>query len=314
MVKVVVAGGGGSVAREIIEGILAKKKHRVTVLTRHDVTDPHADGISWIKADYHDKKALVELLRGADVVLSFVLPGLDPGNIAQRNLIDACIEAGVKRFAPSEWAASSNSGLSAYAGKDEVREYLEAVNQQNKVLEYCLFQPGLFTNYFTYPHMSGKHLAMISTLYADFENRQAILIDDGDQPCTHTLVQDFAGVVAEALDYPHEWPVIGGVRGWQTTPADLVKLGEKLRGGPFTIHGISSADLETQGLQTAWVPVFEHHALPKSEEISKIVSTDILRGIPRGAWSVSDEWNKLLPSFKFTDPEEFLRSHWKGME
>jgi uncharacterized protein YbjT (DUF2867 family) len=72
--------------------------------TEQDVVDFQADGIIRTKADYHDKKALVELLRGADVVLSFVLPFSDPGNVSQINLINASVEAGVKRFASSEWA------------------------------------------------------------------------------------------------------------------------------------------------------------------------------------------------------------------
>ena len=37
-------------------------------------------------------------------MLSFIPPFFDPENTAHKNLIDASIEAGVKRFAPSEWA------------------------------------------------------------------------------------------------------------------------------------------------------------------------------------------------------------------
>ena len=46
----------------------------------------------------------MDALRNVDVVLSFILPFSDSGNIAQKTLIDACIDAGVRRFAPSEWA------------------------------------------------------------------------------------------------------------------------------------------------------------------------------------------------------------------
>jgi hypothetical protein len=74
----------------------------------------------------------------------------------------------------------------------------------------------------------------MSVHYIDFEYRQAILVDDGEQPVTFTLVQDLAALVAEALDYPGEWPAIGGVQGWQTTSAELVKLGEKIREGILT--------------------------------------------------------------------------------
>jgi len=37
-------------------------------------------------------------------VLSFITAQTDPDNIAQKTLIDASIEAGVKRFAPNEWS------------------------------------------------------------------------------------------------------------------------------------------------------------------------------------------------------------------
>jgi hypothetical protein len=37
-------------------------------------------------------------------VLSFVTTQEDPASTVQKNLIDAAVQAGVKRFAPSEWS------------------------------------------------------------------------------------------------------------------------------------------------------------------------------------------------------------------
>ena len=53
--------------------------------------------------DYSDKMSLVDALKDIHTVLSFIQLLSDPGEVAQKNLIDACIEAGVKRFAPSEY-------------------------------------------------------------------------------------------------------------------------------------------------------------------------------------------------------------------
>lgn len=61
------------------------------------------DGVTWHVADYGDKNELAKSLYGIHTVLSFVQLLKDPGEQSQRNLIDACILAGVKRFAPSEW-------------------------------------------------------------------------------------------------------------------------------------------------------------------------------------------------------------------
>lgn len=61
-------------------------------------------GVTWKKADYSDKKLLAGILGGIHTVLSFVGGPQDPGSVIQKNLIDAAITAGVKRFAPSEWS------------------------------------------------------------------------------------------------------------------------------------------------------------------------------------------------------------------
>jgi hypothetical protein len=53
--------------------------------------------------NYDDKIELVEALQGIHTVLSFIQLLSDPENKSQKNLIDAAIVAGVKRFAPSEW-------------------------------------------------------------------------------------------------------------------------------------------------------------------------------------------------------------------
>ena len=86
-----------------------------------------------IKLNYTHKPSLIQQLRGVDVVLSLVVTWHDPENIAQRNLIDACILVGVRRFAPSEWAVRIYCGIDAYKGKYEVWEYLKEVNQNKKV-------------------------------------------------------------------------------------------------------------------------------------------------------------------------------------
>lgn len=57
-----------------------------------------------MKVDYSNKLSLIDTLHGAEVVLSFIVVSRDLGNVAQKNLIDAAVVAGVKRFAPSEWS------------------------------------------------------------------------------------------------------------------------------------------------------------------------------------------------------------------
>ena len=59
--------------------------------------------MAWVKANYDDPAQLAEILHGVDTVLSFIVAHSDPGSQAQKNLIEAAVQAGVRRFAPSEW-------------------------------------------------------------------------------------------------------------------------------------------------------------------------------------------------------------------
>lgn len=110
------------------------------------------------------------------------------------------------------------------------REYLNEINKEKKVIEYCLFQPGLFTNYLATPYKTAKYLDMFGTPY-DFNNRRMLLVEGGDDNLiTFTTVQDFAQVVAKAVEFEGEWPVVGGMAGTQMSTGGLVALGEKVRG------------------------------------------------------------------------------------
>jgi NmrA-like family protein len=55
--------------------------------------------------DYEDTEHLAQTLTGVHTLLCFITPQSDPGNTAQKNLIDAAIKGGVVRYAPSEWAS-----------------------------------------------------------------------------------------------------------------------------------------------------------------------------------------------------------------
>jgi hypothetical protein len=59
--------------------------------------------INWRKVNYDDKEDLAKALQGVHTVLSFVQTLSDPTQSAQKNLIDAAIMVGVRRFAPSEY-------------------------------------------------------------------------------------------------------------------------------------------------------------------------------------------------------------------
>lgn len=61
--------------------------------------------------------------------------------------------------------------------------------------------------------------------------------------------------------------------------------------------------------------MLEHPAIPKEEieSFSKMALGGTLIGMAKAAYTIpTDEWNKLLPSYKFVDIEEFLSEAWSG--
>lgn len=43
-----------------------------------------------------------------------------------------------------------------------------------------------------------------------------------------------------------------------------------------------------------------------------MVVPGLLLSFSAGAWNVTDEWNQLLPDYKFTQADEFLAEAWNG--
>ncbi|KAI8238394.1 hypothetical protein K4K54_000007 [Colletotrichum sp. SAR 10_86] len=320
MVKIAIVGGSSNVGSEVHDALVARGKHEIILLSRKDApAQKLAPGVQWVKTDY-EVDHLTKILGGVETVLSFVSGPADPTNTSQsdtqKNLIDACIQAGVKRFAPSEWATSKFDHLFWYSFKQVTRDYLAEVNKEKKVLEYCLFQPGLFTNYLTYPFSSSKHVTQLETP-VDFKQCRALVVDGGeDVPLTFTTAQDLARVVALAVEYEGEWPLVGGIKGAEITVRQLIALGEKVRGKPFAIEKLKKEDLEASKVTSSWTLEVKHPSIPP--ETRKAVAASLLSGIllgfSAGCFNTSSEWNQLLPDFKFTQPEEFLSQAWKSIE
>ena len=64
----------------------------------------------------------------------------------------------------------------------------------------------------------------------DFGAGHALVTEEGLGWHVYTTVQDFAKVVARALDYEGRWPEDGGVVGDRIQQKDIVDLAEKYRG------------------------------------------------------------------------------------
>ncbi|OAQ70229.1 hypothetical protein VFPPC_02732 [Pochonia chlamydosporia 170] len=320
MVTIAIAGATSQLAREVLDALVATGKHKIIALIRKNPNDfPPLPGVQWIQTTYEDKTELVRLLQGVHTLLCFYAVHLDPGSETQKRLIDAAVEAGVKRYAPSEWSTGeklkeSTDVLAWYAGKVEISQYLENFNQQKKVLEYTKFQPGAFMNFLAHPRKTSKHVSTIS-LQIDLQNRTALTVDGRlDAEITYTTVQDIANVVARAVDYEGVWPTVGGIRGHKITARQLLDIAGRVLGQPIRVELLKMEDLAAGELKTENYPRLDLPSIPEDqvEAFSKTATIGVLISISNGVWNVSDEWNRLLPDYEFTQIEDFIRTAWGG--
>ncbi|KAI2615531.1 NAD(P)-binding protein [Hypoxylon sp. NC1633] len=316
MTKIAIVSASSQLAREVIDKLVETKKHEIIALVRKDPSQyPPQPNVKWVQTNY-EKGELVGLFHGVETVLCFFPVHLDAGNATQKRLIDAAVEAGVKRFAPSEWACgvkleSSLDAIPWYAGKIEVGHYLENLNKERKVIEYTRFQLGSFMNYLGHPHKTTNHVATIPFGF-DFEHQYATVVEGSlDSVFTFTTVQDIAGVVARAVEYEGEWPAIGGIRGSRITVGEMLQLGESI-GKPFTINWLNKSDLEAEKRTTEHMQGFDlHNSSP--EQLGAFLqwaTRGILLAVTRGVYDVTDEWNKILPDYEFTQVEDFVKKLW----
>ncbi len=79
-------------------------------------------------------------------------------------------------------------------------------------------------------------------------------------------------------------------------------------GGPYEIETLEVEDLKAGIVKTASLPLLAHASLPEEERVkfSKMILRGLTLNAATGAGTVSNEWNKIFPDYKFVTAEEFL--------
>ncbi|KAK7966217.1 uncharacterized protein PG986_000494 [Apiospora aurea] len=298
MVKTAVAGGAGQVAREIIDTLVASEKHEITIFSRRrNAPTGLPSATKWQTVDYQDKNSLMQGLQGVHTLLSFVQLLSDPNQKSQKNLIDAAALAGAKRFAPSECGSKGTTDMGWWDGKQKIRDYLEEVNSAEKVLEYTLFQLGLFLDYLAFPHKTANHVEPLQIGF-NFERLRAMVVEGHeDAVITLTTAADLAAIVARAVESEGTWPTTSGIRGNRLTFSQIIAIGERVRGRPFEVGKVKLEDLEAGELTSSWDLEAVHKAVSPDEASAfhKTVSIGFLLSSVKGALGLFRRYEPDIP-------------------
>ena len=298
MVKVALAGATGSgLGATILSAILDTRKHQVVVLSRSPNPSLTAKGVEVRPVSYTDHTSLTSALRGVHTVLSTIGSfNRDDMRDSQLAVIAAAKEAGVKRFAPSEFAIREYQDWDLYAGKTPVWEAAKASG-----MECTQFTCGIFMNYLgTGTPKDGTEALSGLRPWNFVINTNAGTADvpgDGNTKLTLTRLQDVGKFVAAALDLD-KWEEEMGMVGDTKSYNEVISAIEKVTKRKMLVKKNSEDELKK---------------LIKEVEGARFYN-QVRLSVAQGKVQVRPTLNELAPDIEPWTVEKFLETYWGGVE
>lgn len=189
-------------------------------------------GVEVKKVDYTSSHSLIDALKGHDVALSTIAYNSIP---LQKEIIDACIAAGIKRFVPSDFSGISTdpkaANLPPYVPMVAIHDYLKA-KAESDGLEYTIFSIGAFLEFI-----------LDTPFFVDWPNRSVELFDDGTREFSCTSVSGIGKAVAGSLKKPEETKNKNVfIHEAVLSQVKLLELAKKHGGGEWTEKKLDAAD------------------------------------------------------------------------
>ena len=297
---IVVAGGTGGIGRHIVDGITATQKYTVKIFTRQGSSSSsklNIKDVEIVPVDYSNHALLVKELQGVHTVIVTLISDEESSLHAQLNLLNACLEAKVKRFAPSEWAGISEENTVI----DLYRELKVPIMEKVKAsgIKYTLFTNGLFMEYFASPQRASSSLLPLTSC-VDFNKGEANFIGTGDEPFCVTSAEDVGRFVAAALDLDG-WDERSTMMGSRTTWNELIRLGEKVRRKTFPV-------------QRTTVDEAKRKFDPQPKDLFTNFLAQFFIAMCQGEFNYEATLNNKCPQIHPTTIEEFVEKWWVGKE
>ena len=125
--------GGDSIGHHILQALLANSQFTITIIARSSSTTKFPSSVRVVRIPASPSHSnLVEAFEGQDVLISAV--GF-PAQLSQHQLIDAAIEAGVKRFVPSDYGMDNMN--------PEMRKLSPVFESKGAVIDYLRAKEGV---------------------------------------------------------------------------------------------------------------------------------------------------------------------------
>lgn len=196
LTQIALAGATGNLGVPILKALL-DAGFGVTALSRiggnSSRLTPHPN-LTIKEVDFTSVQSMTPALQGAQVVVS-CLATLAIGS--QNPLIDAAVDAGVKRFIPAEFGMDSQNpqcvALPVCAPKVATQKYLLEKSNSNPGFTYTSIANGLFLDW-----------CIKEGIIMNVAQHTATLYNGGDVPFSATVLADIAKAVVGVIEHQSE--------------------------------------------------------------------------------------------------------------
>jgi nucleoside-diphosphate-sugar epimerase len=297
MVVVAIVAPTSNIGSHLIQA-LQNTHHQVVAISRSPQPQLVAQGIPTHVATYlpFGHAALVVFLKAHKVhtIICGIwsLTGFVDSHLA---ILAAAKEAGVHRFAPSEWAVPVYQTIGLYAMKLELWQAC-----LKSGLEITRFHCGLWTNTLGYGATKEPAEALGGysgpTLGIQVDKGTATLVNGGNDEVVFTRLQDIGPLVIKALELPR-WEYDTYIVGERTTFRNIVDIIQQVTGRSFEIKYLTEQEID-KGLQ--------------SSDLFDKLTSQFYKAMANGELNFGHgkELNLRFPEIRMMTVEEFLRHHF----
>ncbi|KAJ5630784.1 isoflavone reductase family protein [Penicillium longicatenatum] len=231
--NVMVMGAGGLFGTEVLSTLQEEGSFNLSILSRKSSKSTFPPHINVVKVDDdYPLEQLVNAFKDQDALVS-TLPGR-PCTVHLR-MIDAAIQAGVKRFIPTEYGnntcAAAAELVTLYAEKAKVIAYLKT--KENTGLTWTAIHTGQFFDWGIESGWLDYHL----------KEKRVTIYDSGDKLWSTSTLGTASAAVGKVLLKPEETmnrPVY--VASFTVSQRQVLEALEKATGATWEVHRMSSGD------------------------------------------------------------------------
>ncbi|KAG8819261.1 hypothetical protein FRC17_010527 [Serendipita sp. 399] len=237
--NIVVVGAGGKLGAPLLQTLLRTNTPDfvVTALTRDSSSYTLPEGVDkerakLVKVNFDDHASLVDALRGQDAIIFAFTAGPDLVSTSKA-IIDAAIEAGVKRVIPNEFG---NDELPLteplFGNKRVVREILEEAESHGKIT-YTLIRNGPWFD-----------LGFTFALGFDLQASTVNLYDKGDRKFHTTTVPSICRAITSLMANPSPYVnKTAHIHDFFVTQLEILKVVEEVTKSKLTVTNVDTNEM-----------------------------------------------------------------------